>query len=116
MSFGCETALGQRNGSAGAIAAGTSSSSPYIPLAGGTWGLAASVNKLHYTTTALVSSLRNLWSSASGYMLHSLYTGASLHCRSKIIPTTGHLKRPTSVLTAGKYFADTKPGAFSGRK
>lgn len=58
MSLGCETALGQRNQSAGAIAAGTSPSSPYIPLPGGTWGLTASVTKLHYTTKALVSSLR----------------------------------------------------------
>lgn len=116
MSFGCETALGQRNQSAGATAAGASPSTPYIPLARGTWGLTASVTKVHHTAKALDSSLRDLWSPAGQYILHCLYTGASLHCRSKITPTRAHLKRPTSVLTAGKHSADTKPGAYSGRK
>lgn len=60
VSFGCETALGPRDRSAGAIAAGTSPSSPHIALAEERWELTASVTKLQYTTKALISSLRDL--------------------------------------------------------
>lgn len=74
-SFGCETALGPQNWSAGVTAAGMSPSRPYKPLAGKIHELTASVTKICHMSKALGLSPRfcpHLGSPAGQYILHSI--------------------------------------------